>query len=115
MSASAKLFVAKLATKYKTLEAAFSEHKMDNFGMVLPHLVMADFCRVVCNETDNLHWVQDFLSDLEKEFSKVDDDEVSNLIAVSFIENLPSPSENAGITAKLPPKMRWQYCVFYGS
>lgn len=115
MSVSTISFVSHLAVKFPALEAAFAEHQEDNFGEVLPHLAMADFCRVICNASGKPDWIGEFLQELEENYAEDHDDDVSNLIAVSFIENLAFPSGNQVLTVSLPPKLKRQYALFFDS
>ncbi len=114
MSCNATSFISDLAAQFEPLHAALAEHKEENFDAILPHLAMADFCRIVCDEKEGLLWVSEFLTVLEKNFLSSDDDEISNLIAVSFVENLSSPTDGCKVIATLPPRLKSQYHEFFG-
>jgi hypothetical protein len=114
MNKNSKVFVTNLAKKFKELDAAFSDHQKDNLGDTLPHLLMADYCRVVLNSESNSNWVEKFLEELELHYSDIEDDETSNVIAVSFIENLPSTDVNHPIVRRIGKKLRRYYNVTFG-
>lgn len=115
MTWKASNFVTELALKFPLLVEILEEHRADNFGEILPHLIMADYCRKVCAADSKDIWVVNFLEVLESKFSNDTDDDVSNVIAVSFIENLPKPNDSAQIVSDLPEKLRSQYEKFFGT
>jgi len=92
MCKEAQIFVSSLAKKFPLLAKAFAEHLQDN-NQILPHILMADYCRVVLNTDNTDAWVVSFLEELEKSISLDSDNSVSNLIAVSFVEHLPYADE----------------------
>jgi hypothetical protein len=114
MRESAKIFVIDLARKYNELHGDFFDHLEDNFGEILPHLLMADYCRTLLSVDAGESWVDALLLELESKYSEIDDDEVSNVIAVSFIENLPAPNSNHPILKKLGYKLCQQYNITFG-
>lgn len=115
MITDAKSFVTCIAETYEPLEMVFKEHVEDNFGEVLPHVLMADYCRAVLSFGPEALWVDKFLSRLEQSFSSIEDDEISNVISVSFIEHLPPPAINQGIIDRLGKKMKKQYKLVFGA
>lgn len=112
MSKKSEIFVSSLAKMFPLLAGAFEEHLKDN-DRILPHILMADYCRVVLNADKNDTWIVSFLEELEKSFSLSSDDPVSNLIAVSFVENLPYTNEGHWIVDRLGHKLRKQYARFF--
>ncbi len=74
---------------------------------------MADYCRIAVTAKPRDLWVNKFLSELEDNFSDQEDDDVSNLIAVSFIEHLPPPNEAHSITSQLEGKVKQQYDITF--
>ncbi len=114
MSLSSNKFVVDLAENISNLQDAFFEHLKDNNGEVLPHLVMADYARKLISSNKDEEWINMFLSQLEDNFSIDEDDEVSNLIAVSFIENLPPPSANSYIINELGNSLQNYYKIYFG-
>ena len=55
-------------------------------------------------------WVEAFLQTLEENFNTEDDDPISNLIAVSFIEPLCVYPGSTNLAAQcLPPKLKRQF------
>ncbi|GES43104.1 hypothetical protein RsS62_23560 [Rhizobium dioscoreae] len=101
-------FTAGLAFTFKPLEGILSEHLRDNSGEILPHLLMADYCRLV-EKTPESHWIKSFLAYLEENFSS-QNDPLSELISVSFIEHL-SPGERLPnpVVKLLGKRMRDEY------
>ncbi|MFJ4169722.1 hypothetical protein ACIPY3_09440 [Paenarthrobacter sp. NPDC089714] len=92
----------------------------DNYGDLLPHLLMAEVCKwAVAEQESNPVRVLQLLSWLEAHLAcegRVKDD-VDNVIAVSFIEHLPLPSErpDADVVLLLGPSMKTQYEQFFPS
>ena len=94
------------------------EHLADNFGEVLPHLFFGDLTRLVVGdlrgaadagsqaERPSAGQVRELLDELEQAFA-AGPEEVSDLIAVSFLENLPRPGEDGdGVRDLLGPRLR---------
>lgn len=79
-------FTAGAAFKFRQLEAVLSEHLKDNDGEILPHLLMANYCRLVERVPDD-EWVRSFLAYLEDNFLR-QSEPLTELISVSFIEHL---------------------------
>ncbi|MFK4641086.1 DUF7674 family protein [Paenarthrobacter histidinolovorans] len=110
-------FMRELIADHPHLRPSYKEHLDDNDGELLPHLLIADICRwVVAEQASNPLRVLQLLSWLEVHFAGVGHamDDVDNVIAVSFIEHLPLPSElGAGVVLLLGPKMKAQYEQFF--
>ncbi len=70
---------------------AYLEHKKDNFGEVLPHLLMGDFTRLIINlyrkGEKNSELFNRCIQFIESCFSK-NEEKLVNLASVSFLENL---------------------------
>ena len=93
-------FIELLIAKFPTLEPIFNEHVSDNFGEVLPHLFFGDLTRYAISTflkigsltpAEGIEADRQFralLNDLEEAFA-ADVEEIQELIAVSFLENLP--------------------------
>lgn len=107
-------FMAGLANKFEPLKAVMNEHLQDNCDEMLPHPLMADYCRATLKTEPGTIWVEQLLSELEGNFSEVNDDGISNVIAVSFIEHLPSPDTEHAIIRILGKKLRKQYDIIFG-
>lgn len=105
------LFVTKLSRERPLLKKIIDEH-LEDHGEIVPHILIAGYCRVVLNANIRDLWIEPFLEELEAHFSLVDDDPVSNLIAVSFIEHLPNRCTKHWILDLLNPKLRQQYLRF---
>jgi hypothetical protein len=116
-------FIQLLVRRYPRLQPIFDEHVSDNFGEVLPHLFLGDLTRYsvsrfVAVESGMLpkdseaEWeLRRLLSDLEDAYS-AGDEELQELISVSFLENLPRPDEEAsGLRAWLGPALLAQLRV----
>lgn len=108
-SQPAEAFVQALVADHPDLEPLLDEHREDNMGDLLPHVFFGDVTR----------WVVDHHLDLDADPSELDpllaalekgmldgSEEVKDLIAVSFLENLPYPDEDgADIIDRLGPAL----------
>jgi hypothetical protein len=96
MSEAAVDFVDKLVEEFPALQPMLREHVADQFGETLPHVFFGDLTSYAVDEfvggTDLVR-LQRLLDRLEESFSSTGDDEITNLIAVSFVENLPYRDE----------------------
>ncbi|MCP2048982.1 UNVERIFIED_ORG: hypothetical protein J3D58_003054 [Paenarthrobacter nicotinovorans] len=113
-------FMRELIADHPHLRLIYQEHLKDNYGDLLPHLLMADICRwAVAEQGSNPVRVLQLLSWLEVHFAGVGHvmDDVDNVIAVSFIEHLPLPSKRpaADVVLLLGPRMKTQYEQFFPS
>lgn len=113
MTEEPELFLLDLSHEFPVLKYIVQEHLNDNKG-VLPHLLMADYCRTVLNAKEGEPWVSRFLNKLEKRFSLEAEDKISNVIAVSFVEHLPPPNEANWIVQQLGRNMKHQYVKIFG-
>jgi hypothetical protein len=105
-------FVSSLASKFENLLALYAASERDNFGEILPHLVMAEFCVAAVGDLQS-QWVSELFRILETNFSEISDDPVSNVIAVSFVEHLPPPNEVPELLALLGSRMLDYYRTIY--
>lgn len=98
-------FIGHLVAKVPDLEPLLQEHLSDNFGEVLPHVFFGDITRFVVAEflrAENAGTAEQasssplkpLLAELEDAVSQ--SGEVAELVCVSFLENLPRPSEPGG-------------------
>jgi hypothetical protein len=99
VSASTVAFVGALFYRFKELRPLFQEHLDNQDGEVLPHLLMADVARwaeaeIVKDDDAARASVREVLAFLEDAFA-TQGSEVTELIAVSFLEHLPRPGEPA--------------------
>jgi hypothetical protein len=97
-------FIEGLVRRYPRLEVIFDEHDSDNFGEVLPHLFFGDLTRYLVSKflevesgdgpqgTEDKPELRGLLNDLEDVYAG-GDEEIQELISVSFLENLPRPEE----------------------
>jgi hypothetical protein len=98
MATTGMQIVRGLADQTPDLASLFAEHKADNNGEVLPHVFMGDVTRWVVSlagdsrRKTKLRRVLDFLN---AEFER-SDEAGRELIAVSFLENLPRPGDPGG-------------------
>ena len=115
MSEMTSSFIDYLVARFPILEPLLHEHLADNFGEVLPHVFFGDLTRYVVAEflrgeggnAGESPTLRQILDALEEAFAR--GDEVSELIAVSFLENLPRRGESgAGILVLLGPGLRSQ-------
>jgi len=116
-------FIEGLVGRYPRLKPIFDEHVSDNFGEVLPHLFFGDLTRYVVSrflavESGAEHEsaaseaeLEALLSDFEDAYVG-GDEEIQELISVSFLESLPRPGEEAsGLRAWLGPALSAQLRV----
>lgn len=114
-SDSAARFTEVLVGRFPYLEPLLREHLRD-FEELLPHLFFGDLTRYVVaafcatDVRDRSRWhLSELLDELEGAISG-DDEAISELVAVSFVENLPGPDEPAGdLHRLLGPGLRAQY------
>lgn len=93
-------FVAEIANHFPSLGAALTAHKEDNFGTILPHVFFGDVTRwaslvTLATAAESLRHIKELtsvLGYLENAYSS-GDEELQELISVSFLENLPRPGE----------------------
>ncbi|MGR9348821.1 hypothetical protein ACU8NW_29995 (plasmid) [Rhizobium leguminosarum] len=106
-------FTAGAAFKFRQLEDVLSEHLKDNDGEILPHLLMADYCRLVERVPDD-EWVRNFLAYLEDNFVG-QSGSLTELISVSFIEHLlPNESLSDPIIKRLGKRMQQEHRHIFG-
>jgi len=82
---------------------------LDDHGELLGHVLMGDMWRWACQELDKApNDVRRFLEVLSHHLGS-DDDDVSNIICVSFLEYLigvdPAKSHEYRLRAALPPRL----------
>jgi hypothetical protein len=94
-------FVRRLASTSPDLVDVYRQHLADQ-GELLPHVLLGDITRVVVTAStrgEQVDWLPGFLQQLEAGLVSGDDD-VAELVAVSFVENLSG--ENAAIRNLVP-------------
>ena len=94
-------FMSRLIAQLPELAHVHREH-LDDYDELLPHVFLGEVMRfVVLNSPrkETAGWIDRFLNQVEMGLLS-GDDEVGELIAVSFVENLCG--ENAAIQALLP-------------
>ena len=101
MSGNAEDFIRRLILAVPELNDVYRQHLSEQ-DELLPHVLLGDVTRfVVLNATrgEAADWLARFLSQMDAELLS-GNDEVAELIGVSFVENLCG--ENAAIQALLP-------------
>jgi hypothetical protein len=101
VSATTESFVRQLADLSPALAASLDEHINDNFGELLPHVFLGDVTRHLAeiahtaSSADVLAVRRELKSALETlELAYASgNEEVQELIAASFLENLPAPHQ----------------------
>lgn len=110
MNSATEDFVEALANRFPALLIILEEHLEDQYGETLPHVYLGEVTRWLverlrtagASDRDLL----EILTFLERAFGG-SEDEVQDLIAVSFLENLPRPGEpGSGIRSLVGPLMR---------
>ncbi|NTH14015.1 hypothetical protein G6L85_17950 [Agrobacterium rhizogenes] len=114
MSALTVSFICHLAFVCRELMPTLAESLNDNGGQVLPHLIMADYLRIVEGNSELTEWKTVLLECLEQAMTE-EKAEIRELIAVSFIEHLPV-STDAGhwLVGALGPNLRKRYRIVFG-
>lgn len=116
MSERAASFVRAMVACFPGLSALLEEHVKDNLGELLPHVFFGDVARYILSlllaasggGLPPRRELRDILAYLEEAYAG-GDEEVRELIAVSFLENLPRPGESsAEIREMLGPNLRRQ-------
>lgn len=113
MRSSEEAFIRELLAKVPELQPRYVKHLDYNFGKLLPHVFMGDVSDWAVEQhaaaKRGLAAADEALTRLLNllEFSyQAADGEVQNLIAVSFLENLPnSRQENGQIRQRLGPNL----------
>ena len=115
-------FIERLVVRYPGLKPLFDEHVSDNFGEVLPHLFFGDLTRYALAlfadvqertdvDTQAESELRRLLNDLEDAYADAQE-EIQELISVSFLENLPRPGEaRSGVRTWLGPELSTQLDV----
>lgn len=93
-------FVSRLASTSTELADIYREHLADQ-GELLPHVLMGTITRVAISSagSEQVHWLSPLLEQLEAGLASGDDD-IAELIGVSFVENLSG--ENDAIRLLIP-------------
>lgn len=107
-------FTVELAVKFDNLKNVIFQHLIDNDGEMLPHVLLADYLRAAQVEA-NQSWVRSFSGVLEDNFSGDEDDGLSELLSVSFIEHLdPSEASDRVVIQYLGTRMRAEHDRIFG-
>lgn len=118
-------FIERLVDRCPPLKSIFDEHVSDNFGEVLPHLFFGDLTRYAISRFLEVEseavpqgmeaepGLRRLLNDLEDAYAD-GDEEIQELISVSFLENLPRPGKEAsGLRAWFGPELSAQLRVIF--
>lgn len=120
MSETTIALVDRLVEQFDALRPMLREHLSDNFGEVLPHLFFGDITRYAVSRTIEAQGatvqarkaiqqeLDELLHTLEQVYSE-GNEELEELISVSFLENLPREAEpGSDIRLRLGPLLRQQ-------
>jgi hypothetical protein len=117
MSQVTEAFVRSLVEHFPSLAPLLEEHLTDNFGELLPHIFLGDVVRWVLTLMATARAegslaaqreLRAFLSHLEDVYVG-GNEELQELLSVSFLENLPRPEEDgAEIRTQLGPSLTKQ-------
>jgi hypothetical protein len=108
-------FVRELAVRFPGLGAPLAEHIEENFGEVLPHVFFYEITEYAVSlanseELPQRRELRALLNYLEETYGS--QEQLQELISVSFLENLPRPDEAAShIRAMLGPHLKRQLDV----
>ncbi|MBE3584552.1 MAG: hypothetical protein IMX01_10635 [Limnochordaceae bacterium] len=120
MNTSAVDFIQRLVRQFPILQPLYEEHLAD-YDELLPHVFMGDFTRWLIsvysgdqklgNAESTIRAILDYV---ERAFVE-GDEELKELIAVSFLENLPLPGEqHASILRFLGSELIREYLRIQG-
>jgi hypothetical protein len=99
MSKQTVSFVSSMVARFPSLYRLLEDHIRDNAGEVLPHVFFGEVTRyvlsllVAARGEPRRELIGDVLSYLEEAYA-AGDEELRELISVSFLENLPGPGES---------------------
>ncbi|WP_437438218.1 DUF7674 family protein [Arthrobacter woluwensis] len=107
MKSQTEQFIGNLVQAFPLLRPILDESLEDNFGEMLPHLVMSDIVRWLANRSPKDRDVAGaILSWLECAYIE-GSDEVQELIVVSGVEMIPDPGElGSYLRGLLGPRLR---------
>ncbi len=107
----AEAFSRHLADRIVPLQPLLREHIDDNFGSLLPHVFMGEVARWYLSHADAVQPPSDvrLLIDLLDEALVTGAPDVSELVSVSFVENMPAPPNGRGALAHLGPALKADY------
>lgn len=112
MKSEGVAFVSNIANRIPALLPLLQEHLSDQSNEILPHVLMADITRWILSRVHD-HGIKDevvqkFVSALEEAFHG-GSNQIDELIAASFLENLPHAGQaGAEIRTLLGPRLRKQ-------
>jgi hypothetical protein len=117
MSAIIEAFVRQLAEISPALDAMLEEHLKDNFGEILPHVFLGDVTRHAVAISESAEFgrslgarreLKSLLDSMEHAYA-IGNAEVLELIAASFLENLPANGEpGTALRLMIGPKLGGQ-------
>lgn len=112
MRAGQVALLGALAWRFPALQETLQEHLADNHDEVLPHVLMADYERWAERALEDAHpHLQEFLNALEDAY-RTGDEQVQELISVSFLEHLPRPGHSgAELRDRVGPNLAEQLRV----
>lgn len=102
MSKKTESFVRTLVDQFPSLKPLLDEHLADNFGELLPHVFFGDVVIWILSlfasarldpDSSSGRELAEVLQLLEETYSG-GDDELQELLSVSFLESLPRPGED---------------------
>jgi hypothetical protein len=107
MSEAAELaLVCAIAWEFPQLLGHLEEHLQDNAGEVIPHVLMGEYERWAESLAHDRHLDLERLFRMLEQAYESGDEDVRNLIEVSFVEQLPYPDEaNAAIRDFVGPAL----------
>lgn len=117
MSKSTEKLVEMLVDRFTSLRPLLNEHLADNFNKLLPHVFFGDVARWIVSlatgktaaaKLASRRELVQVLAFLETAYATGDEDQ-QELIAVSFLENLPSSEETGSeVRTMLGPSLAAQ-------
>jgi hypothetical protein len=103
-------FVGSLVTAVQGVLPLFARHLRENSNEILPHVFFADLADDILTDTEQKVWIPEMLEFFDSHFLGDEYDPIKNLIAVSFIEQLPYSGRSViRIVEMLPGRLRAEY------
>lgn len=106
-------FVGHLAYTVKPLLRLYADHLAEWCGEFFPYLWMAEIVKAMDGGGFSERDMVEILTALDR-YLGLGSDRVQNLIAVGFVESLPTPSIGRGNIVDPYPNLKEQYQVVFG-
>ncbi|SDG38654.1 hypothetical protein SAMN04488117_11869 [Celeribacter baekdonensis] len=100
-------FVGKVVFENPTLRPLLADHLNANQGEIFPYAFMSELAKCISEGGVDSESTKSMLALMESSFDTQNDDDVSNLIAVGFVESLVALlPETSSIWKIVPPNIK---------